>query len=82
MAISHNMHYHNTFSVPLPFFLSYVGPFILFKILVGNMQNYKLLVFSASTINMVYKITRFQSQIGLANKNTKDLFWFMPLLAR
>jgi hypothetical protein len=46
------------------------------------MQNYKLLVFSASTINMVYKITRFQSQIGLTNKNTKDLFWFMPLLAR
>jgi hypothetical protein len=63
-------------------FLSYVRPFILFKILVRNMQNYKLLVFSASTINMVYKITRFQSQIGLANKNTKDLFWFMPLLAR
>jgi hypothetical protein len=41
-----------------------------------------LLVFSAPPINRVYKITHFQFQVGLMNKNIEDLSWFRPLLRR
>jgi hypothetical protein len=49
-----------------------------------NRPNVRLvvLVFSALTINMVYKITHFPSRVGLVNKNTDDLSWFKPLLVR
>jgi hypothetical protein len=39
---------------------------------------HQLLVFSTLAINSVYKITHFQSRVGLVNKNTKDLSWFKP----
>jgi hypothetical protein len=39
-------------------------------------------VFSAPGNNMVYKITCFQFQFGLVNKNTNNLFWFRPLFMR
>jgi hypothetical protein len=37
-----------------------------------------IVVFSTLAINSVYKITHFQSRVGLVNKNTKDLSWFKP----